>query len=123
MNHFFFGQRNDLLNSLLPIVLQVHVLTREVFGMSTFSVAMRLLKTLPVWLVDYILVSYSRLALGDTAALGIQRPKVGPLELKCKMGKTPVLDVGTMEKIQSGAIKVCCKFAICLVNLASYFAP
>lgn len=84
----------------------VHILTREMFGMSTFSVAMRLMKSLPVWLVDYILVSYSRLALGDTAASGIQRPKIGPLELKSKMGKTPVLDVGTLAKIQSGVIKV-----------------
>ncbi|KAH7437664.1 hypothetical protein KP509_05G083300 [Ceratopteris richardii] len=84
----------------------VHILTREIFGMSTFSVAMRLMKSLPMWLVDYMLVSYSRLALGDTAVCGIERPKVGPLELKCKMGKTPVLNVGTFERIQAGDIKV-----------------
>jgi indole-3-pyruvate monooxygenase len=86
--------------------VQFHVLPREVFGKSTFSVAMRLMKSLPVWLVDCFLVSYSRLVLGDTSACGIQRPKVGPLELKAKMGKTPVLDVGTLAKIRSGHIKV-----------------
>ncbi|KAH7433479.1 hypothetical protein KP509_07G071400 [Ceratopteris richardii] len=93
-------------NTTMVVRSPVHILTREMFGMSTFSVAMRLTKSLPLWLVDYILVSYSRLALGDTTSLGIQRPKVGPLELKCKMGKTPVLNVGTLEKIQSGDIKV-----------------
>ena len=64
------------------------------------------MKSFPVWMVDYFLVSYSRVVLGDTAAYGIQRPKIGPLELKAKMGKTPVLDVGTLDKIRSGDIKV-----------------
>ena len=85
---------------------QFHILPREVFGKSTFSVAMRLMKSFPVWMVDYFLVSYSRVVLGDTAAFGIQRPKIGPLELKAKMGKTPVLDVGTLDKIRSGDVKV-----------------
>ncbi|MCO5589018.1 hypothetical protein L7F22_042982 [Adiantum nelumboides] len=84
----------------------VHLLTREILGLSTFSVAMRLLKKLPMRVVDYMLVMYSRMVLGDTAVLGIERPKVGPLELKCKMGKTPVLDVGTLQRIKAGEIKV-----------------
>ena len=84
----------------------MHILPREVFGKSTFSVGIQLLKSFPVWVVDRFLVSYSRIVLGDTSAYGIQRPKIGPLELKCKMGKTPVLDVGTLAKIKSGDIKV-----------------
>ncbi|OIW14601.1 hypothetical protein TanjilG_32943 [Lupinus angustifolius] len=38
--------------------------------------------------------------------LGLDRPSLGPLELKNLSGKTPVLDVGTLAKIKGGDIKV-----------------
>ncbi|XP_057415156.1 indole-3-pyruvate monooxygenase YUCCA2-like isoform X2 [Lotus japonicus] len=41
------------------------------------------------------------------AQFGLDRPKIGPLELKDLEGKTPVLDVGTLAHIKSGKIKVC----------------
>jgi hypothetical protein len=44
--------------------------------------------------------------LGDTSQFGLERPHLGPMELKSVSGKTPVLDVGTLEKIKSGDIKV-----------------
>ncbi|RWW35849.1 hypothetical protein BHE74_00059176 [Ensete ventricosum] len=37
---------------------------------------------------------------------GLKRPSLGPLELKHKQGKTPVLDLGALGKIKSGEIKV-----------------
>ncbi|GLJ25831.1 hypothetical protein SUGI_0494780 [Cryptomeria japonica] len=83
----------------------LHVLPREIFGLSTFFVFTFLLKIFPLRIVDRLLLLYSRLTLGDTTACGIARPKQGPLELKRKIGKTPVLDVGTMAKIRSGDIK------------------
>lgn len=57
-------------------------------------------------LVDRFLLITSRLLLGDTSRLGLDRPEIGPLELKNLSGKTPVLDVGTLAKIKSGDIKV-----------------
>lgn len=67
---------------------------------------MWLLKWLPMRLVDRILLIVSWLLLGDTARYGLDRPHLGPLELKNLSGKTPVLDVGTLAKIKSGDIKV-----------------
>lgn len=67
---------------------------------------MWLLKWLPMRFVDQLLLLAARVMLGDTARLGLKRPKVGPLELKNLNGKTPVLDVGTLAKIKSGDIKV-----------------
>eukprot|EP01018_Ginkgo_biloba_P016277 Gb_15900 [translate_table: standard] len=95
-------------NAKTSIVVRssLHVLPREIFGRSIFSVAMQLTKLLPVGIVDYLLVLCSKLTLGDTVAYGIPRPIQGPLELKNKLGKTPVLDVGTVAKIRSGDIKV-----------------
>lgn len=85
----------------------VHVLPREIFGISTFGVSMWLLKWLPVGVVDHFLLLMSRFILGDTARLGLTRPKIGPLQLKDVSGKTPVLDVGTFDMIKAGKIKVC----------------
>jgi hypothetical protein len=85
---------------------QVHVLPREMLGLSTFGIAMALLKWLPVRLVDRILLAAAHLALGDTGQLGLRRPKTGPIELKNLTGRTPVLDVGTLDYIKSGKIKV-----------------
>eukprot|EP00253_Pinus_taeda_P010608 PITA_10608 len=83
-----------------------HVLPREFFGRSIFSVAMLLLKLLPLRMVDNLLVMYSNLTLGNTASFGIPRPVEGPFELKFRTGKTPVLDNGTMAYIRQGKIKV-----------------
>ncbi|CAA3009737.1 indole-3-pyruvate monooxygenase YUCCA6-like [Olea europaea subsp. europaea] len=85
----------------------VHILPREMLGRSTFGLSMWLLKWLPMRLVDQFLLVVSWLILGDTGQFGLDRPKVGPLELKNLSGKTPVLDVGTLAKIKSGDIKVC----------------
>ncbi|EEF45921.1 indole-3-pyruvate monooxygenase YUCCA6 [Ricinus communis] len=85
----------------------VHVLPREMLGKSTFGLSMWLLKWLPMRLVDRFLLVVSRLMLGDTSRFGLDRPQLGPLELKNMSGKTPVLDVGTLARIKSGDIKVC----------------
>ncbi|KAI4316159.1 hypothetical protein L6164_024165 [Bauhinia variegata] len=85
----------------------VHVLPREMLGKSTFGLSMWLIKWLPLRLVDRFLLIVSWLMLGDTARFGLDRPRLGPLQLKNLSGKTPVLDVGTLSKIKSGDIKVC----------------
>lgn len=85
---------------------QVHVLPREVFGKSTFELATMMIKWLPLWLVDRLMLIFSWLALGNIEQYGLKRPSIGPLTLKNTSGKTPVLDIGALEKIRSGGIKV-----------------
>ncbi|XP_028765606.1 probable indole-3-pyruvate monooxygenase YUCCA5 [Neltuma alba] len=84
----------------------VHVLPREIFGKSTFELAVFMMQWLPLWLVDKILVILAWLVLGNMEKYGLKRPSMGPLELKNTQGKTPVLDIGALEKIRSGDIKV-----------------
>ncbi|KAA8521477.1 hypothetical protein F0562_012150 [Nyssa sinensis] len=84
----------------------VHILPREMFGFSTFGIAMALLKWLPLRLVDKFLLLVATFTLGNTDKLGLRRPKTGPIELKNATGKTPVLDVGALSQIKSGKIKV-----------------
>lgn len=64
------------------------------------------MKWLPTWLVDKLLLVLAWLVLGSTEKYGLKRPSVGPLELKNAQGKTPVLDIGALNKIKSGEIKV-----------------
>ncbi|CAL5353558.1 unnamed protein product [Camellia sinensis] len=84
----------------------VHVLPREFFGTSTFELAILMMKWLPLWLVDKILLILARLILGNTEKYGLKRPSVGPMELKNTQGKTPVLDIGALQKIRAGNVKV-----------------
>ncbi|XP_075487884.1 putative indole-3-pyruvate monooxygenase YUCCA4 [Primulina tabacum] len=84
----------------------VHVLPREMFGISTFTIAMTLNKWLPLKMVDKFLLVVANFTLGNTDRLGLRRPKTGPIELKNATGKTPVLDVGALSYIKSGEIKV-----------------
>ncbi|KVH99876.1 FAD-dependent pyridine nucleotide-disulfide oxidoreductase [Cynara cardunculus var. scolymus] len=86
--------------------MEVHVLPRDMLGKSTFGLSMWLLKWFPMRLVDRFLLIVSWLVLGNTAKCGLDRPVVGPLELKNLSGKTPVLDVGALAKIKKGDIKI-----------------
>jgi indole-3-pyruvate monooxygenase len=75
-------------------------------GVATFSVAVFLLRFLPLWLVDRTLVLLASVFLGDLEEIGIMRQSRGPLELKNCRGRTPVLDIGALARIRSGDIEV-----------------
>ncbi|KAL5205243.1 hypothetical protein ABZP36_033452 [Zizania latifolia] len=85
---------------------KVHVLPREILGISTFGLSVFLLKWFPIKWVDCLLLFFSRLILGNIEKYGLRRPKSGPLQIKCSTGKTPVLDIGSLRKIKNGEIKV-----------------
>ncbi|PON37146.1 Flavin monooxygenase-like enzyme [Parasponia andersonii] len=95
-------------NALPSVVVRssVHILPREIFGKSTFELAVLLMAWLPLWLADKLMLFLSWLVLGSIEKYGIKRPSVGPLQLKNTEGKTPVLDIGALEKIKSGDITV-----------------
>lgn len=97
---------NNGANPSIVVRDTVHVLPREILGRSTFGLSMWLLKWFPVQMVDRFLLLVAWVMLGDTAQVGLDRPHLGPLQLKNVSGKTPVLDVGTLAKIRAGEIKV-----------------
>ncbi|XP_026390392.1 probable indole-3-pyruvate monooxygenase YUCCA10 isoform X2 [Papaver somniferum] len=78
-----------------------HIVTKEMIWLG-----MNLLNYLPLWLVDSITLALARLAYGNLDKYGIHRPSGGPFELKVKLGRSPVIDVGTVAKIKQGIIKV-----------------
>lgn len=62
--------------------------------------------SLPVKFVDFILVVLAYLWFGNLSKYGIVRPNKGPLLLKANTGRSAVIDVGTVELIKKGDIKV-----------------
>ena len=82
-------------------ILQVHVLTKEIvfFGMV-------LSKYVPVSVVDGIVKIFGKLIFGDLSKYGIHEPTMGPFYLKEQKGQAPIIDVGSIEKIKRGEIKV-----------------
>lgn len=82
------------------------MLPREILGRSTFELAVMLMKWIPIRVVDKILLILARVILGNVEKYGVKRPPMGPLELKNTVGKTPVLDIGALQKIKSGEIKI-----------------
>ena len=67
---------------------------------------MTLARRLPLNLVDNLLVMAANLIFGDLSRHGIRGPKMGPMILKSKTGRSAVIDVGTVGLIKKGIIKV-----------------
>ncbi|KAJ9675116.1 hypothetical protein PVL29_024171 [Vitis rotundifolia] len=79
----------------------VHVVTKEMVLLGMF-----LLKYIPCKVVDYVTVSLAKLIYGDLSSYGLPRPSEGPFYLKDVTRSSPIIDVGTIEKIKKGEIQV-----------------
>lgn len=84
----------------------VHVAPRDLFGIPIQIVAILATRVLPMKVNDALFPPILDMALGHPAKYGIKRPKQGILQQIATSGKIPVLDVGTIQKISEGAIKI-----------------
>ncbi|GAV59545.1 FMO-like domain-containing protein [Cephalotus follicularis] len=91
-----FGARTSIV-----IRSPFHVLTKEMVRL-----AMSLQKYLPTSLVDFIIVWVAQFYYGDLSKYGLHRPTKGPFAIKETTGRSPVIDVGTIKRIQEKEIKV-----------------
>ena len=67
---------------------------------------MTLAHHLPLSLVDKLLVMAAKFIYGNLSNHGITMPKMGPMTLKSKTGRSAVIDVGTVGLIKKGIIQV-----------------
>ncbi|XP_037424853.1 probable indole-3-pyruvate monooxygenase YUCCA10 [Triticum dicoccoides] len=88
-------------NTSIVIRSPIHVMTKELIRLG-----MTLAHRLPLNLVDNVIVMAANLIFGDLSRHGIRRPKMGPMILKSKTGRSAVIDVGTVGLIKKGIIKV-----------------
>uniref|UniRef100_A0ACD5X7E5 Uncharacterized protein n=1 Tax=Avena sativa TaxID=4498 RepID=A0ACD5X7E5_AVESA len=88
-------------NTSIVIRSPIHVMTKEVIRLG-----MTLSHHLPLNLVDNLLVMATKFIFGDLSRHGIIMPKMGPMILKSKTGRSTVIDVGTVGLIKRGIIQV-----------------
>ncbi len=99
----------DLSENDIPTCLSVrgpvNVVPRDFLGNPTQKTAFTLAR-LPYWLGDWIGAKVQRLAFGDLRPYGLAPSDVPPARQLRETGKTPVIDIGTVEQIKAGRIKV-----------------
>lgn len=83
----------------------VNIVPRDLMGRPTQLTAIALAK-LPNWLADFIAIVVRKLTIGDLRPYGIKTPKMPPGKQLRVTGKTPVIDLGTLDAIKKGKIKV-----------------
>uniref|UniRef100_A0A453QKF4 indole-3-pyruvate monooxygenase n=1 Tax=Aegilops tauschii subsp. strangulata TaxID=200361 RepID=A0A453QKF4_AEGTS len=88
-------------NTSIVIRSPIHIMTKELIRLG-----MTLARHLPLNLVDNLIVMAANLKFGDLSKHGIRRPKMGPMILKSKTGRSAVIDVGTVGLIKKGIIKL-----------------
>ncbi|KAK1597268.1 hypothetical protein QYE76_017039 [Lolium multiflorum] len=88
-------------NASIVIRSPIHVMTKELIRLG-----MTLAHYLPLNLVDNLLVMVTKFIFGDLSRHGIRMPKMGPMTLKAKTGRSAVIDVGTVGLIKRGIIQV-----------------
>ncbi len=101
----------DLANAGVDVSISVrgpvNILPRELFGMSVIDWAI-LQQPIPYRLMDALNAPLLRLVIGDLRKLGLRQSPKGPLAQIIEDRKIPVLDIGTVDLIRQGRIKVRC---------------
>lgn len=83
----------------------VNIVPREVLGRPTQVTAFALAK-LPHWLGDGIGLLVRKLTVGDMPRYGLPLSPIAPARQLRETGQTPVIDLGTLDEIRAGRIKV-----------------
>ena len=83
----------------------VNVIPRDVFGIPILELSL-LLRKLPPKFADAINAPLLRLLVGDITKLGLKKLPYGTLEQIQKNATIPLLDIGTVEHIRKGHIRV-----------------
>ncbi len=96
---------NAGIDAALAVRSTVQILPRELLGFPILAWAI-LYRRLPARLVDFINAPILRLAIGRIEDLGLRRAAKGPRQMVEEDGRVPLIDIGTLDKIRDGAIKV-----------------
>lgn len=92
--------------TLLSVRTPVCVVPRDLNGRSVQLTARQLAK-LPWGLGDWIGTQIRRVYFGNLSKYGLPISQNSPIQQLRETGKTPIVDIGTVAAIKSGAITVC----------------
>lgn len=83
----------------------VNIVPRDVLGVPVLELSL-LLNFLPPRIADLLSAPLINAIIGDITRLGLKRKPYGPLEQVRREGKSPILDIGTIQLIRKGHIKI-----------------
>lgn len=83
----------------------VNVIPRDVLGIPVLQLSL-LMKGIPPRVADTISAPLMKWLVGDLKKLGLKKMPYGPLEEISRDGKIPLLDIGTIQHIRKGHIKI-----------------
>lgn len=83
----------------------IRVMPRDTLGVPAQVIALKG-ERLPLRVQDALGRLSSRLSFGDLSPFGLQTPELGPASQVRRLGRIPLIDVGTVELIKGGAIEV-----------------
>jgi cation diffusion facilitator CzcD-associated flavoprotein CzcO len=89
----------------LSVRSPVNIVLRDVLGRPTQETSL-LLARLPTRVGDALASFFARVSVGDIERLGLRRSSMSPLRELRELGRTPVIDVGTLARIRAGEIVV-----------------
>lgn len=89
----------------LCIRSKIHVITRDALGLPT-QVMAALTLWIPLPLRDVIFRALMRMLVGNLTRLGIHAPAEGILAQIVRLGRIPLIDIGTIAAIRTGRIQV-----------------
>ena len=89
----------------LSVRSPMNIVHRDVLGRPTQVTSIALARLPDAW-GDAIATLFRKLTVGDLSRWGILTSAQSPLRQLREMGKTPVIDVGTLARIKRGEIKV-----------------
>ncbi len=99
----------DLAESDIPVLLSVrspvNIVPRDMNGRPTQLTARQLAK-LPLGIGDWLGTQIRKLYYGNLRKYGLTPSKMHPAQQLRETGKTPVIDIGTIQKIKEGKIKI-----------------
>lgn len=83
----------------------IAIVPRDVNGRPVQLTAKKLAK-IPFGIGDWLGTQVRKVVIGDLSKYGLQMIKTPPAQLIRETGRTPVIDLGTVEYIKSGKIKI-----------------
>jgi cation diffusion facilitator CzcD-associated flavoprotein CzcO len=83
----------------------VNVISRDILGIPILEVSL-LMSRLSPRVADALSAPVVRLTVGDITKLGLKKLPYGPLEQIQRDGQAPVMDIGTLNHIRKGHVKI-----------------
>lgn len=89
----------------LSVRSPVLIIPREILGISADTIAIKTRRT-PPRIADRLNGPIRRMLIGNYENTGLKAPDYGPMTMIRERRRIPVIDVGTLEKLRAGEIKV-----------------